>query len=139
MHTVSGDEWPLSLSGPSAAADRARAAFIAAVGGRSAALIVADRGLGADAIARAIHEQSRPGAPLIEIDCAATGAQEVSRDLFGTPARADAHPGLEVIGPQSALLRARGGTIYVKHILDLPAAAQRRLARILRDGEVGAA
>lgn len=139
MHTVSGDQWPLSLSGPSAAADRARAAFMLAVRGRLPALIVADRGLEAEAIARAIHEHSRPNAPLIVVDCAAADAQEVARDLFGTPSRADAHPGLEAVGAASALLRARAGTVYLKHILELPAAAQRRLARILRDGEVGAA
>src|SRR5436190_13459666 len=137
MQTVFGDQWPLPLAGPSAAADRARAAFDVAVRGRSAALIVADRGLDAAAIARAIHEHSRPGEPLIEIDCAAADAQEVSCELFGTPSRADAHPGFETVGPASALVRAREGTVYLKHILDLPAGAQRRLARILRDGEVG--
>jgi two-component system nitrogen regulation response regulator NtrX len=138
MHTISSDHWPLSLSGPSAAADRARAAFMVAVRGRSAALIVADRGLDAEAIARAIHERSRPNTPLIVVDCAAADAQEVGRDLFGTPSRADAHPGLEPVGSASALLRARAGTVYLKHILELPAAAQRRLALILRDGEVAA-
>jgi two-component system nitrogen regulation response regulator NtrX len=139
MHTVSAGHWPLSLSGPSAAADRARAAFAAAVRDRSPALIVADRGLDAEAIARAIHEQSRPGGPLIVIDCAAAGGRDVGRDLFGTPSAAEAHPDVESVGPTSALLRARAGTVYLKHLLDLPAAAQRRLARILRDSEVGVA
>jgi two-component system nitrogen regulation response regulator NtrX len=137
MHTHISDQWPVSLAGPSAAADRARAAFMDAVHSRSSALIVADRGLDAEAIARAIHESSRPGAPLIVIDCAAGGAQDVTRELFGTPSRGDAHPGLDAVGSTSALLRARAGTVFLKQILDLPSATQRRLARILRDGEVG--
>ena len=137
MHTHASDQWPVSLAGPSAAADRARAAFTAAVRSRSSALIVADRGLDAEAIGRAIHESSSPGAPLIVIDCAAAGAQDVTRELFGTPSRGDPpHPGLDAVGATSALLRARAGTVYLKQILDLPSATQRRLARILRDGEV---
>ncbi len=138
MHTDPRDLGPLALAGSSAAALGARAAFEAAVLGSSPALIVADGGLDAEGIARAIHERSRPGTPLIVIDCAAADAQEVDRQLFGTRPRAEAHMDLDAVGSSSALLRARGGTLYLKHILDLPAATQRRLARILRDREVSA-
>jgi two-component system nitrogen regulation response regulator NtrX len=136
MNTDPRPQWPLPLDGPSAAAERARAAFTAAVGGGSPALIVADGGLDTDAVARAIHEGSRPGAPFIEIDCAAADAQEVDRELFGVRSRAEGHPDLDAIGSSSPLLRARAGTVYLKHLLDLPSATQRRLARILRDREV---
>ena len=136
MHTDPRHPWPLSLAGPSAAAGRARAAFTAAVRSSAPALIVADRGLDADAIARAIHERSRPGTPLIVIDCAAADAQDVDRELFGTRPRAEAHADLDAVGSSSVWVRARGGTLYLKHLLDLPAATQRRLARILRDREV---
>ena len=136
MHSDPRDEWPLPLAGPSVAAGRARAAFAAAVRSAAPALIVADRGLGADAIAAAIHERSRPGTPLIVIDCAAPDAQDVDRELFGTRGRAAGHADLDAVGASSVLLRAGGGTLHLKHILDLPAASQRRLARILRDREV---
>jgi DNA-binding NtrC family response regulator len=136
MHTDPRDEWPLPLAGPSVAAARAREAFSAAVRSGASALIVADRGLDADAIAGAIHERSRPGTPLVVIDCASPDVGEVDRELFGTRARAEAHAHVETVGPSSVLLRARGGTLHLKHILDLPAASQRRLARILRDREV---
>lgn len=136
MHTEPRHQWPLPLEGPSPSAERARAAFTVAVRSNAPALIVADRGLDADAIARAIHEQGRPGAPFLEIDCAAADAQEIDRELFGTRSRAETHPDLEAIGSSSALLRARAGTLHLKHVLDLPAATQRRLARILRDREV---
>jgi two-component system nitrogen regulation response regulator NtrX len=136
MHTDPKDSWPLPLVGRSEAAGRARVAFAAA--GRSAlpALIVADRGLESDTVARALHDRSRPGTPFLVLDCAAGDAQSVDRELFGTRSRGDAQKDLDAVGSSSALLRARGGTLYLKQIVDLPAAMQRRLARILRDGEV---
>jgi two-component system nitrogen regulation response regulator NtrX len=130
------DTWPLPLAGRSEAAEQARLAFAAA--GRSAlpALIVADRGLESEAVARALHERSRPGAPFLVLDCGAADGQDVNRELFGARARVESAKDLDAIGSSSALLRARAGTVYLKQILDLPAATQRRLARILRDGEV---
>jgi DNA-binding NtrC family response regulator len=136
MHKSLRDQWPLPLLGISPAAERARAAFLAAAGSGAPALIVADRGLDPEAIARAIHDRSRPGAPFIAFDCAASDAQEVERGLFGTRLRADAGADLDVVGSSSVLLRARAGTVHLRNILDLPAASQRRLARILRDQEV---
>ena len=127
----------MPLAGPSAAAERARAAFQAAVLGASPALIVADGGLDTHLIAQAIHERSRPGGPFLVIDCAAADAQAIDRQLFGARARAGAQD-LDAVTSSSALLRAKGGTLYLRHILDLPAATQRRLARILRDQEVRA-
>ncbi len=136
MHRDASDQRPLALSGPSAAAERARAAFTVAAGSSAPALIVADRGLDAASIARAIHESSRPGTPLIVIDCAATDPEQIERELFGAPARPDARGHVDAVGSSSALLRVRGGTLHLEHVLDLPAATQRRLARILRDREV---
>src|SRR5260221_13544611 len=101
--------WPLPLAGPSAAAERSRAAFTAAVRSQGPALIVADRGLDAEAIARAIHERSRPGRPLLVIDCAAVGAPEIDRQLFGARARAAAGAGLDAGGTASAPPRGRRG------------------------------
>ena len=136
MHTDATDHpWPLSLDGPSAAADRARAALTDAVRSSAPALIVADRGLDTPSIARAIHERGRPGTPLIVIDCAASDVEQVERDLFGA-ARADSRADLAAVGTSSALLRVRGGTLHLEHVVDLPAGTQRRLARILRDREV---
>lgn len=136
MHTEASDHWPLSLVGPSATAERARAAFTAAVSSSAPALIVADQGLDASAIARALHERGRPGTPLIVIDCAAADAEQVELELFGAAARPEGRADLDTVGSSSALLRVRGGTLHLEHILELPAATQRRLARILRDREV---
>ena len=43
---------------------------------------------------------------------------------------------LETLSPTSALARARGGVLFLDDVAELPAGAQRRLARVLRDGEV---
>jgi len=136
MNIESKDTWPLPLAGRSEAAERARLAFAAAAHSGLPALIVADRGLDSETVARALHERSRPGAPFLVLDCAAADPHAVDRELFGTRSRGDAPKDLDAVGSSSAMLRARGGTVYLKQILDLPAAAQRRLARILRDREV---
>lgn len=137
MQTARSDYWPLPLTGPSAAAARARAALAAATASAAPALIVADRGLDAAAIARVLHERSRPGWPLVVINCAAAD-EDADRQLFGSPTRGTAHGELQTIGTGSALMRARSGTLYLQHILELPATTQRRLARVLRDREVSA-
>jgi DNA-binding NtrC family response regulator len=135
MQTDSTDEWPLALAGPSPQAARARAAFTAAVRSPAPGLIVADEGLDTETIVQALHDRSRPGTVLALVDCAAAAA-DVEHELFGARVRDDANTGLERIGASSALVHVRGGTVYLSHILDLPAATQRRLARILRDREV---
>jgi DNA-binding NtrC family response regulator len=135
MPTGSRECFPLSLTGASPAAAQARAAFLTAAASSGPALIVADRGLDAEAIARALHARGRSAQPFVVIDCAAAGA-DVERELFGVAARSHAHGEVEAAGAKSALMRARGGTLYLKQILELPAAAQRRLARLLRDREL---
>jgi two-component system nitrogen regulation response regulator NtrX len=135
MQTHSTD-YPVALVGTSAAAERARAAFTQAVHATAAVLIAADAGLDADAVARAIHDRSRPGAPFIVLDCGTTDAVALERELFGPRGRREGHADVDLVGASAALLRAREGTLYLKNIVDLPAAAQRRLARIVRDREV---
>src|SRR5689334_11503897 len=138
MYTTRTDPWPLALMGPSSAAVRARAAFDAAAASAAPTLIVADRGLEAEAIARSLHARSRAGTPLVIINCAAAD-EDVDRQLFGRPARGASRAELETLGADSAVMRAKGGTLYLQQILELPATTQRRLARVLRDREVSAA
>jgi DNA-binding NtrC family response regulator len=56
--------------------------------------------------------------------------------LFGTLSRRTLARDLESIGPGAAIVAAGAGTLFLEDIDELPASAQRRLARILRDGEV---
>src|SRR3954466_16122064 len=109
MQNQRRDPWPLPLLGGSAAAIRARAAFTEAAGSAAPALIVADRGLDAEAIVRALHQRSRAGLPFIEIDCASREV-DVERELFGAAARPAANVELEVAGAAAAPLGPHGGT-----------------------------
>jgi DNA-binding NtrC family response regulator len=137
MH-ISTTDCPLPLIGTSAAAERARAAFAEAADASAPVLITADAGLDADAVARAIHERSRPRAPFIVLDCGAADAAAVDHELFGTQRRADQRGDVDRVAATSVVMRARGGTLYLGNIGELPAGAQRRLARIIRDREVTA-
>ncbi len=93
-------------------------------------LIVAERGFNAERIARAIHGAG----PFCAFDCADRSADHAVRDLFGrTPGR---RTDLETVDSGSLLARARGGTLLLSNIAQLPAAAQLRLWRLLRDGEM---
>lgn len=124
---------PLPLTGASEAASRARDALSYAAARRHPALIVAEPGCRPHDVARALHNVSRPGHPLIEVP-GGLDAADVAARLFGAVPPATDND-LEVAGPDSALLAAAGGTLFIEDVDDLPASAQRRLARILRDSE----
>jgi two-component system nitrogen regulation response regulator NtrX len=136
MH-VNTDHWPLSLTGSSTAVSRARAALTAAASTDAPVLIVSAPGLAAEAVARALHDRSRPGRPFLVVDCAAAAGGDVECVLFGRNVR-PGHGGLTVVGAASALVKAREGTVFLRHITELPVRIQRRLARVLRDREVSA-
>jgi DNA-binding NtrC family response regulator len=112
--------WPPDLLGASAPARLARDVARQAAAPDARALIVTEPGLDAHAVARAIHSLgSPPAAPLMAVDCGAAG-RGVEESLFGSA---------------GGLLAARGGTLFLEHVTDLPAAVQARLARAVRDGE----
>jgi DNA-binding NtrC family response regulator len=95
-------------------------------------LLTARRGAEAESIAREIHTRSARGAmPFVAVSC---GAAAVERALFGD-ADGDALPDLEAMSHDCRLAAARGGTLFLEEITELPAAVQARLARVVRDGE----
>jgi two-component system nitrogen regulation response regulator NtrX len=124
---------------------------IATAGG---VLIRGEAGTGRQEFARAVHLAVDGGAPdsvecLIEdamrgrsserpfiiVDCSAGAGLE--RDLFGITGTAvgQQFDALDRISDKSCLHAARDGTIVFRHLTELPARLQTRLARILRDGE----
>jgi len=123
---------PPALAGDSSAIRRVRDVLEQATGGPL--LILADEGLDVPAIARYVHDRTRAGQPFVAVDCAQTDADALDTALFGVRARAAAE--LETLGAGAALLAARRGTVFLENVGDLPAALQRRLARVMRDGEV---
>ncbi len=83
-------------------------------------LLVGETGSGKELVARTIHERSpRADAPFVAVDCATADAP------FGTAAR-------------DALEEARGGTVFLDEIGDLPLAAQPSLLRILEQSSAAA-
>ena len=127
---------PIAMRGPSAGAVRARAALDALADERTPVLVVAEPGSRPRDVAIALHARAGNGAPLVAIDCAGADALEIEERLFGAPPRRPAANDLESASDDCAVMRARGGTLFLNHVGDLPASAQRRLARVLRDGEV---
>jgi two-component system response regulator HydG len=123
---------PLVLTGESAPARRARASLESP--GAGPLLILADDGLDPEGVARYVHERARAGQPFVHIDCAGSDGELLETALFGTSARVSS-AALETLGPGSAFVAARRGTVFLENVGDLPDAVQRRLARLLRDGE----
>jgi DNA-binding NtrC family response regulator len=98
------------------------------------ALIVAERGLDSEAVARALYQRSGLRTePFVVLPCAGR-PQDVERVLFGAPRRRGDE--LEALSAASALARAHSGVLFLDEVTELSTAAQRRLARVLRDGEV---
>jgi NtrC-family two-component system response regulator AlgB len=99
-------------------------------------LLTAERGADVDSVARELHRRShRAAAPCITVECDGADASRLVQQLFGT-APPLAPTELESISPGSRIAAARGGTLFLKDVTELPAAVQARLARIVRDGEV---
>jgi DNA-binding NtrC family response regulator len=123
---------PLALAGESVPARRARAALESP--GAGPLLLLADDGLDPADAARYVHERARPGEAFVHIDCARPEADLVEAALLGNRTRITSST-LEALGPGSALVSARRGTVFLENVGDLPEAVQRGLARLLRDGE----
>jgi DNA-binding NtrC family response regulator len=128
---------PAALVGDSEAAARARDALAHAAARRHPALIVAEPGCRPLEVARALHRASRPGQPFVAVP-SGPDAADLAQRIFGTPTAAAYETDLEVLGADAALLIAAGGTLFIEDVDDLPASAQRKLSRVLRDGEVAA-
>jgi two-component system nitrogen regulation response regulator NtrX len=126
----------------------------AAANGRSGLLICGEPGTGRSVVAREVHEtwrakqagQAGPGGRMVPkgawviADCAEGTPDEIERRIFGVSGEPRRNGGpraaaFERIGRDSALHGARGGTLYLRNLVDAPARIQARLARLLRDQE----
>jgi len=126
----------VELSGPSAAIRRVHELLRRAASVDSAVLFVGEYGTDVPGLAAEIHVHStNAGAPFVRVDCAGREAPDLDRELFGAPTGA-APSDLDTIAPDSRLAAARGGTLFLHEVTELPSAVQSRLARILRDREV---
>lgn len=98
-------------------------------------IVQGETGAGKEGAAHAIHLWSgRPG-PFVAVNCAALPAELAEAELFGH--RRGAFTGADAASV--GLFRAaQGGSIFLDEILDLPAALQPKLLRVLEDRHVRA-
>jgi DNA-binding NtrC family response regulator len=127
---------PAALVGSSVAARTASAAFRSALARRAPVLIDAEPGYRLREVAAAFHAHSRPAEAFVLVDCGADDPLAIEQRLFGEVASAASSRDLESATERAAILEAGAGTVFLDQAEELPAAAQRRLARVLRDGEV---
>jgi DNA-binding NtrC family response regulator len=127
---------PYELLGRSPAVADAVAQVARAAGDDRGVLITAAPGLDAEAVARAIHQRgARRAQPFVVLACDGASAPALEKQLIGGPPPARSAD-LECLSPSSALARAACGTLFLAGVNELSAPLQRRLARVLRDGEV---
>jgi DNA-binding NtrC family response regulator len=101
-------------------------------------LLSGERGTGRETLARAVHAQSdHCGGPFVVIDCGKSSPQALEAELFATTSHGNVERrSLERVRRTSRLFLSKGGTLFLKNVVDLPARLQTRLVRVLRDGEV---
>jgi DNA-binding NtrC family response regulator len=127
---------PLELVGRSPAIARAEELVRRAAALDAGVLLVAERGADVGAVARELHARSRPPtSPWVVVECGSADGGALERLLFGVVV-GDVPTDLEAVSADSRVAAARGGTLFLHDVSELPAAIQARLARIARDGEV---
>ena len=97
-------------------------------------LVLGESGTGKELAARRVHDQSaRAPKPYLPVNCAAFAESLIQSDLFGAVRGAYTGADRDRIGYFES---ARGGTVFLDEIGDLPASAQGKLLRVLQEGEI---
>lgn len=107
----------------------AKAAF-----GTHPVLITGDAGTGKEMVARSIH-LSGPAAdkPFIAVDCGSLSSSRLEEELFG---RAKGTPNQGLQCHEGLLSAAKGGTIFLDEISELPVDLQAKLLRAIQEKEI---
>jgi DNA-binding NtrC family response regulator len=121
------------MVGRSSAARRMFAALRNIAKSSLGCLLLGDTGTGKELAAKALHDHSgRAGKPFLVVDCAAVGAQFIEDKLFG-------HDRGAFTGATSAVPgvfeQARGGTVFLDEIGELPLPLQAKLLGVLERRE----
>lgn len=95
-------------------------------------LLLGESGTGKEVLAQLIHHRSpQAGKPFVKVNCAALPADLLESELFGY------EPGAftgAVKAKPGKFETARGGTIFLDEIGEMPAALQAKLLHVLQDG-----
>jgi DNA-binding NtrC family response regulator len=126
------DDWP--LLGTSEPMKRVTQQLLPIAASEASVLINGESGTGKELVARTIHaKSSRSSGPFVAINCAALSESLLESELFGhvrgafTDARAD-RDGLFVT--------AKGGTLLLDEMGDMPMSLQVKLLRVLEENSV---
>jgi two-component system, NtrC family, nitrogen regulation response regulator NtrX len=126
----------IELTGRSPAIARVQEFVRRAAASEGGVLIIAERGCAVDSLARELHTRSRRASGLfVKVECSSVDVASLDRELFGAHVDSPSID-LESVTTDSCLAAARGGTLFLQDVADLPAGVQSRLARVVRDGEV---
>jgi two-component system nitrogen regulation response regulator NtrX len=135
---------PLSLVAESASMREVVTEIAKAAASPAGLMLMGEPGTGRGLVARAIHASVHNGsAPLVALDCRVLLPAEAERTLFGVPPSGGgmgngttrSPSGLEIVHSGSLLHAARGGTIVLRNVDELPVRVQARLATLFRDRE----
>ena len=96
-------------------------------------LLVSEPGTDVESVAVELHYRGRAEGQFVKVACGEAGGVLDER-LFGTPAHKPSD--LELATTGSRLAAARGGTLFLQDVSELPARVQDRVARVARDGEI---
>ena len=96
--------------------------------------ILGETGTGKELVARTLHERSpRRMGPFVTLNCAAVPAELIESELFGHEKGAFTGAGARHMGKFE---QARGGTLLLDEIGDMPLTMQSKLLRVLEEGEI---
>ena len=97
-------------------------------------LVIGEPGTGKEQVARALHRGGRRGGgPFVALSCSAIPEALLERELFGQVKGAFPDAASDRLG---ALREARGGTLFLDDVQDLPAELQPKLLRVLQEHKV---
>lgn len=96
--------------------------------------ILGESGTGKDLFARAIHFESGRTGPFVPVNCAALPENLLESELFGY--KGGAFTGASKEGRAGLFEVARGGTIFLDEIGEMPPGPQAKILRVIQDRRV---